>query len=57
MVHIADIATDSKYMCGLGTYVTGADGNVHEVTVSGVGVHPGDWGMGLIGKRIVRAIA
>ena len=56
MVHIADIATDSKYMCGLGTYVTGADGNVHEVTVNGVALHPGDWGMALVGKRIVRAL-
>ena len=57
MIPISDLVNDPVYTCGLGTYVTGADGNVHEVTVSGVGVHPGDWGMALVGKRIVRAIA
>ena len=55
MVPIYDIGDDPMYRCGVGTYVTATDGSIYEVKKEAIGVHPGDWGMALIGKRIVKA--
>ena len=55
LVDLRDIRSDMKYSCGMGTLVSGEDGNKHPVTIDGVALHPGNYGMDKIGKRVIRA--
>ena len=55
LVDLGDIRTDPKYQCGIGTVVKGEDGNLHQVSILGVAVHPGNFGMDKIGNRVMEA--
>ncbi len=55
LVDLNDIRNDPKYQCGMGALVNGDDGNLHPVDGVGVALHPGNYGMDKIGKRVIRA--
>lgn len=56
-VSLSEIRNQASYQAGMGTTVTGQDGETHVIEHNGVATHPGDLGMQYIAEKVLDCIS